>query len=100
MSSGVSRVMAGSVNGTGADLDVRTVGFRPRKVELFNEDGLVKAEWTETMADGLAMKAVTAGTISMTGAGTGVTPLSDGFRIGADADLNAADEKIHWVAYE
>jgi len=100
MASGVSRVMAGAVLGTGADLDVKTVGFRPKKVELYNETGLVSAVWTSSMADGLALKRVTAGTASMTGAGVGVTPLADGFRLGADADLNVADEKVHWVAYE
>lgn len=100
MASGVARVMSGAVLGTGADLDVKTVGFRPKKVELFNEDGLAKAVWTSSMADGLAMKQVTAGTLSMTAASEGVTPLADGFRLGADADLNVADEKVHWVAHE
>lgn len=100
MSSGVSRVMTGSVYGTGADLDVRTVGFRPSKVELLNVDGLAKAEWTDTMADGEMVKQVTAGTLSSVTGGNGVTPLSDGFRLGADADMNVADERLHWVAYE
>lgn len=100
MSSGVSRTKAGAVNGTGANLDVRTVGFRPSKVELYNESGLAKADWSSSMADGLAMKQVTAGTISMTSAGDGVTPLADGFRLGADSDLNVTDELVHWVAHE
>lgn len=100
MSSGVARMMTGAVPGTGADLDVKTVGFRPKRVQLLNEDGLAKAEWTSSMADGLAMKQVTAGTLSMTSAGDGVTPLADGFRLGADSDLNVADELVHWVAYE
>jgi len=100
MASGVSRVMTGAFLGTGADLDVKTVGFRPKKVELLGETGLVKAEWTSSMADGLMLKQVTAGTLSMSGAGVGVTPLADGFRLGADGDLNVADEKVHWVAYE
>ena len=99
MSSGVARMMTGAVIGTGANLDVRTVGFRPRKVELINETGLATAVWTDSMADAEMFKAITAGTISKQ-ATLGITPLSDGFRIGADTDLNVADEKVHWVACE
>lgn len=100
MSSGVSRTKTGAVYGTGVQLDVRIVGFKPRKVELYNQTGLAKAVWTDSMAEGLAMKTVTAGTISMTSAGEGITPLSDGFRLGVDADINAADELIHWAVHE
>lgn len=98
MSSGVQISKNGAVTGTGADLDVRTVGFRPRRVELVNLTGLVTAVWLDSMADATGIKRITAGTMSaMT---TGVTPLSDGFRIGADADLNVDGEVIHWVAHE
>lgn len=100
MGSGGSRVMTGAITGTGADLDVRTVGFRPGDVKLLNEDGLATAVWTETMADGLALKEITTGVKSMTAAGDGVTPLSDGFRLGADSDLNVDGEKVHWIATE
>ena len=100
MGSGVSRVQTGSVLGaTAADVDVRTVTFRPSRVELYNETGLARAVWQDSMADGEMMKQVTAGTISQVTA-TGITPLSDGFRIGQDADLNVVAELIHWVAFE
>lgn len=99
MSSGVSRTMSGSVLGTGADLDVKTVGFRPRKVELMNETGLALATWTSSMKDGEMLKRVTAGTMSKVTT-TGITPLAAGFRIGADADMNVADELVHWVCHE
>lgn len=98
MASGNHRTFYGSVVGTGADLDVRTVGFRPKEVQYYNVDGLATGLWTETLADGLALKAITAGTISMTSAGDGVTPLSDGFTLGADSDLNVSTEVIHFVA--
>lgn len=98
MSSGVQLSKNGAVLGTGANLDVRTVGFRPRRVELFNEGGLVTAIWTDSMADAAGIKRVTAGDATVMSAG--VTPLSDGFRIGTDADVNAAGELIHWVAHE
>ena len=98
MSSGVQRTVCGSFTGTGAELDVRTVGFRPRRVELFNEDGLAKLEWTESMADAAGVKQVTAGTMSV--ATAGVTPLADGFKLGADGDMNVSGEKVHFVAHE
>ena len=99
MSSGVSRTMAGAVNGTGEALDVRTVGFRPKMVLLINEDSDDKLVWTESMADAAGHKQVKAGGSSFI-TSDGVTPLSDGFRVGADADINADGEKLHWVAYE
>lgn len=100
MSSGTQIRKHGAIKGTGANLDVRTVGFRPRSVDLYNETGLVIAHWTETMTQGRGMKQITAGTMSVIGAGLGITPLSDGFRIGADTDVNVAGELIHWVANE
>jgi len=78
---------------------VRTVTFRPTKVELLNEGGLATAVWSETMADAEMLKRVTSGALTKVTA-NGVTPLSDGFRLGADADMNVDGELVHWVAYE
>jgi hypothetical protein len=100
MSSGVQLSKNGAVTGTGANLDVTTVGFKPRRVELVNEGGLVTAEWTDSMTEGRGFKRVTAGDMTQIGAGLGITPLSNGFRIGADTDVNVASEKIHWTAHE
>lgn len=99
MGSGVKRMVTGQLIGTGSALNVRTVTFRPSKVELYNEDGVAKAVWTNTMADAAMMKQVTAGTISVVTSG-GITPLSDGFTLGADTDMNVSGEKVHWVATE
>jgi hypothetical protein len=55
--------------------------------------------WHKDMADASVMKVVTAGTITAETT-LGITPLSDGFQIGADTDLNVADQLIHWTAYE
>lgn len=98
MGSGVSRTVTGAVYGTGAALPVRTVGFRPRRVVLFNSSGIVDGVWQDSMPDA-SMKKVTGGTTSYA-TSNGVTPLSDGFSIGADADMNVADELIHWAAHE
>jgi len=100
MSSGVQLSKNGAVLGTGADLDVRTVGYKPRRVRLINEDGLAIAEWNDTMTEGRGFKQITAGTFSQMAAGEGITPLSDGFRLGVDADMNVSGEKIHWEAHE
>jgi len=100
MSSGVQISKTGVYKGTGAAMDVRSVGFRPRRVELFAETRLVNALWTDTMTEGRGLKRVTGGTMSLIVVGGGVTPLSDGFRIGTDADLNALDGVVHWIAHE
>lgn len=99
MASGVNRVMTGAYTGTGSALSVRTVGFRPKKVELFNVTAPASAVWTKDMADAAMFKRVTAGTGSFVTTG-GVTPLSDGFQVGTDADLNTAAELVYWVAHE
>lgn len=99
MGSGVSRVKTGSVYGTGVALDVRTVGFRPSVVHLFNQDSSDKLIWSDTMADAAGHKQLAAGGSSFI-TSNGVTPLSDGFRLGADADMNVDGELVHWVAFE
>jgi hypothetical protein len=99
MASGGTRIMTGSVLGTGADLNVRTVGFRPKTVELINKDSHDKLKWTDVMADASGHKQIAAGTSSFI-TSLGITPLSDGFRIGADTDLNVAGETILWTAHE
>jgi hypothetical protein len=95
MASGSNRSVFGSFVGTGAQLDIKTIGFRPSLVKLWNETGLVTAEWTKTMADAAGMKRVTAGDLTKMSAG--ITPLADGFRVGTDADLNVAAEKVHYM---
>lgn len=99
MASSASREFRGSVLGTGASLDVRTVGFRPRHVRLLNQTGLCVAEWMDDMPDASAMKWVTAGTMSYISS-NGITPLSDGFRLGADTDLNVDGELIRWFCVD
>lgn len=99
MGSGVSRVMTGSLIGTGSAIDVRTVGFRPQRVVILNVTAPARGEWHDTMADASALKQITAGTASFVTT-NGITPLSDGFTLGSDADLNTAAEVVHWVAYE
>jgi hypothetical protein len=91
--------MRGAVTGTGADLDIKTVGFRPRSVHLINTDSADEMTWHHLMADGYGLKRVAAGTGSVVTT-AGITPLAAGFRLGADADLNVAGETVLWEATE
>lgn len=99
MSSGVQRTVRGAFDGTGAQKDVRTVGFRPSKVKLLNSEGLCTLEWFAPMPDASGYKTITAGTESFI-TSLGITPLSDGFRLGADTDLNVAGELVYYEAVE
>lgn len=99
MASGRGRNFQGAFVGTGAAINIRTVGFRPNIVELFNEDGLCTGTWLKSMADDSMIKRVTAGTMTVV-TSDGVTPLSNGFTLGADSDMNVSGEKVFWVAYE
>lgn len=99
MASGSGRIVNGAFIGTGSAIDVLAVGFKPRRVDLHNEAGLCGAVWTDSMKDGECMKQVTDGTMSKVTT-NGVTPLTAGFRLGADTDLNVATEKVHYTAHE
>ena len=88
----------GSFIGTGADLNVDKVGFRPRYVKVINETGLAVFEWFDSMLDDAAVKTVTAGTISKV-TSNGITPRPKGFAVGADTDVNVAAEICHFVCY-
>ena len=97
--SGGTRQVRGSLKGTGATRDVTTVGFRPSKVEVFNVDGDCLAFWQDTMPDDSAMKTIAAGTTAQI-TSDGITPLANGFTLGADTDLNVSGEEVHWTAFD
>jgi len=103
MASGVSRVKTGAFFGTGAALNVDSVGFMPQRIELLNEDGNCDAVWTKQMADASMRKIVDSGAgttdISMETT-NGITPRAAGFSLGADTDLNVDGEKVIFTAYE
>jgi len=103
MASGKNRVMVGSVYGTGSAINVTTLSFRPRLVRLFNLGGNAQAYWNREMPDAAMQKVVDSGVgtsdISYV-TSNGITPLSNGFTIGADADLNASAELLVWEAFD
>jgi hypothetical protein len=101
-----SRIAIGQVVATGANLDIRTVGFKPRLVEVMNLDNNVTIRWWEGLANGYAEQTIEAGTRSLETA-DGITPLDasgdnpPGFRIGALAHINdTTTEVLAWIAYE
>lgn len=91
---------AGTLAGTGAAITV-DIGFRPRYVKVWNvaAGGLCTLEWTQTMPDAYGFKEVTAGTKSYI-TSLGITPLANGFTLGADTDVNVSGETVHFVAFE
>jgi len=51
------------------------------------------------MADDSAVKTITNGTISVI-TSNGITPRANGFKLGLDANVNIADERVYWEAHE
>ena len=90
-------VVVGQVTGTGAPLNIRTVGFTPKSIEL--RAGGASGSWMKSMADGSVYKRTAAGVGSLVTGGNGVTPLAthDGFSLGADADLNVNGTVIDYT---
>ena len=94
----------GSIAGTGSNIDLRIVGFKPRRVVVYNVTSGDMLTWLDTMGDGKGRKQLAAGTASFL-ATLGITPLAQdtagnaGFRIGTDADINVAAEILHWEAW-
>ncbi len=101
MGSGAKSPAVGSVVGTGSAINIDTVGFRPRHIRVVNAGatGLSRFEWFQGMADDSAVKTVTNGTVSVV-TSDGITPRANGFTLGADANVNIADEIVHFEAHE
>lgn len=101
-----SRYRTGTIPATDADLDVRTVGFKPAKVRVTNETSLYTLEHMKGMADASAFEITNAGAktletsdcITLLDADSSGNP---GFRIGARANVNdTGGEIIRWEAWE
>lgn len=93
----------GSFLGTGSALSITKLGFRPRVVRLKNvaAGGLCSLEWWKDMPDGSGWKEVNHDTAQRSFlTSNGITPLSNGFQLGADADLNVAGELVYFEAVD
>lgn len=88
---------AGSIQGTGADLQVTKIGFKPRYVRVINIDDPGTIEWVEGMDDDAGFKHVDGTQTQVTS--NGITPLANGFALGADADMNVAAEQLFIVCW-
>jgi hypothetical protein len=88
----------GSFVSDGNARSVQTVDFRPTRVEIHNDQG-DSGLWMSEMADDSMHKRVAGGTGSIASS-AGITPLANGFTLGADADLNAATQVTYWTCYE
>lgn len=97
----------GTVTGTGAAINVE-LGFTPALVLLWNETDPGLFIWSSKMADAEALKLTDAPALTFptsngisvyAGSATAGSEASKGFTIGADADLNAASDVIHYAAF-
>lgn len=90
----------GSVEGTGAALEVTGLPFDPAVVILLNETDPGIGIYTPSMAAAKGVKLTDAPALTFMAA-NGITLGAKGerkFTIGADADLNGAADVIHYVA--
>jgi hypothetical protein len=98
------QLVTGTTTGTGSAINIE-VGFTPKLVVVINETDPGIYIWQDTMADAEMSKltdavaltfptsngmSVYAGAIAATG---------KGFTIGADSDMNASSDVIHYAAF-
>jgi len=94
------QMASGGVVGTGAKIEVRGLGFTPKRVEVYNITSGDKGTWIDSFIDGEVYKELAAGTGALvTTVANGIAPQADGFDIGVDADINASAEHIKWMAW-
>jgi hypothetical protein len=92
MSSNVSKTRAGSFVGAGADKKV-VLGFKPKKVEVYNITDQADYKKSETMPLAKARKEIAAGTKTYVDA---ITINADGFTLIAAEAVTA--KEFHYVA--
>lgn len=100
---GVLQMQTGTATGTGSAINVEC-GFTPKAVFIYNETDPGVFLWLDTMADAEMVKltdtvALTFPTSDGVSVYTGsIGANSKGFTIGADSDMNAEDDVIHYFA--
>ncbi len=98
----------GTQDGTGASIDI-SLGWTPDYVVVINWEATDYTEirWFKGMTAGHGIKEIT-GTdrdlskitsLGITQLGASASDTVEGFRIGADTDLNVAGESITWCAW-
>lgn len=86
-----------AIRGTGADLEVQKIGFRPSYVRIVNVTDPVTLEHFEGMGDASGFKHIDATQSFITT--LGITLTEDGFTLGADTDVNVDGEALWIVAW-
>jgi len=82
--------------GTAAAFNI-TCGFKPRYVRIVNETSGDVIEWFEGMADSEGYKRIAAGTGALV-TSNGIIPITHGFTVGLDTDINVISEQLSWIA--
>lgn len=91
---GIARGSCGTNTGDATVLTVH-LGFKPKKVEIFNETDAILWSKYATQADANTVKVVTAGTMTKDTT-SAIVITEDGFT--TSAGLNAAAKVLHWYA--
>lgn len=99
MSSGVRLGNSGSFVSNGAAKSVKVPGFKPRYVKVVNGASGASLEWFDGMPDDSALKTPADGNVAMTSS-AGITPLDDGFTLGADAAVNNSGDVVYYRCEE
>ena len=96
---------SGSTKANNSTLSIRTVGFVPRRVVIWNETNQCHCLWFEQLAAAAAYVVVAAGDLSVVSS-AGVTALTAdssgnvGFSVGALANINdTTTEVLRWEAW-
>lgn len=88
--------------GTGAAITFDDIGFTPTAVEVMvagrSVTGGVLFFWTDKMANGAGYKLVVGSSVTFSAISSGgVTPLPNGFILGADTDVNVSGEVMQII---
>lgn len=78
-----------------------SIGFKPKKVMVYNITDGISWEWTDTMAAAKGVKVTNDGTTTYEASNgishyAGSTTASEGFTLGTGVNLNA--KELHWTA--
>lgn len=92
----MGEVFCGTVEGTGASIDVETP-FDPAIVIVWNQDDPTLGVYLPSMTAAHMLKLTDAPALTHP-TSLGITVGVKTFRIGADTDLNVAAETLHYVA--
>lgn len=88
----------GSFSGTGATLSVN-VGFKPGVVILYNITDKGMMIWTADMPDAYSYRTTGSDGYELYRSSLGITPVADGFTLGADTEMNEGTDTIHYIAF-